>query len=633
MASSTVSQKNTEGFLRALRENNIAAAQTYINNGIDINRFHGTDIPLYIAIDSNNVPMVKLLLEANATVNTLIEIESILYFAVSKGNVQIVELLLRAGANPEFENEDKETPLFKAVETNAVKIIQLLCEYNANPKHRAFNEKTPISLAKTERVKKALELCVPQRKAYQPTAKGIQTMISQFIETRGTFPIQSQKTGQCFSDSIQQVLYFADGIRDYFIERAVQTYSRVKSTGDLPLTKDAYMAALINPIKARYEQWYEKYGKLTMNTSFDTYVIERLPYQATNMYLDFTGVRFLDMFLRPIIQAPLSKKSITARRPSLVSFVSNQPTGIVCSQILNIYQITQSIYQKRHNLLHNIPASRYTKKTLDQNDTTNNHSKTNNTNLFFDFALPETLNTKGYGLLTDTNEYDFWNELLRRIPPELGKGTIKGATDTSAYTMMVRIQKKKQYAVDPKFIVGILFGVFQRGIGDMGAGHAISMVKTFGKWYVCDDNIGVALPCAPFSITALVKGKFYMEYSGFKIQYYFYDEFKREMLFEAAYQKYPKAKDLRPYVPEHFYKVLLAEVPLKEEYKEVQMYQEELEGGEGGYADLSISRKYIFWQPAEPKVEEPKPVSASNTALQTLAAKYGIEYTPSTVAK
>lgn len=607
MSSSTVSKTNTQGFLRAVRDNNTAEVQKYIKAGIDINAFYDEDTPLYIAIQNNSIPMVKLLLENNAVLNKLVDIDSILFHAVSQGNVQIVELLLRAGADPEFENYDKKTPLFKAVENQSVKIIQLLCEYNANPKHATHDKQTPFNIAKTDRVRKALEICIPKRKEYQPTAKGIQRIIFNFIDTKGTFPIQSQKTGQCFSDSLQHVLYFADGIRDFFIERAVEVYPRIQSEGELPLTRDAYIASLMNKIKADYGRFKEsaKSKGYTFEVSLDEYIKRRLPTEATNMYLDFTGVRFLDMFLRPIIQAPLSKTSVMARRPSVVSLFFNQPTGIVCSQILNIYQVTQSIFKSRSHTYH-------------KNENTLNSSRISELK-----NLPETLNVEGFGLLSDSTEYEFWDELLRNIPPEVGKALIKGGTDIQEYKMAFETRKGTRYAVDPNTIVGILFAVFPRGkvMRNVGAGHALSMVKMRGKWYICDDNIGIAIPCAPFKMNKLLEGQFGIRYSGFKIEYYFRDDFKMAMLFEEAERNHPGERNLKKYVPETSYITFLAEVPLKVEAK-LEVLEESLEGGEGGFMDLSISRKYICWQPASSAAA---PATAPlNASLQALATKYKV---------
>lgn len=606
---STVSKNNTKGFLRAVRNNDIATVRQYIDAGLNVNQFVGEDKPLYIAIQSNNVDMVRVLLEADAMINTLVEIESLLYTAVGKGNLQIVDALLRSGANPNFENLDKKTPLFKAVETNAVKIIQLLCEYNADPNYHSIRDDTPMTLAKTARVKEALEACVPKRGSYNPTAKQIQGTITNLISTKGTFPIQSQKTGQCFSDSIQHVLYFADGVRDYFIQRAIEAYPRIRAAGELPLTKEAYLAYMTEKITKQYakRKAYAKNSGYDLSITLEEYITSNLPRETATLYLDYTGVRFLDMFLRPIMSTPASKKGVLARRPSVASFFSEQPTGIVCSQVIGIYQVAQSIYKDRAHLIGARNGPRVSTLT----------------------NLPATLNEEGAGLLTDIFEYDFWKELLYRIPGELGVATIKGVTNTKEFQAYNVHRANFRFVIDPKYIVGVTFSVFPRGHvrRDFGAGHALSLVKTHGQWYMCDNNIGVSLPCNPFDFNELVRLKFIMRYKGYKIEYLIFDEDKQEQLY---FQEKERTGRTNIVIPEELYSTILASVPLKSNVTPPQYFEEEFEGGEGGFMDMTFSRKYIFWQPravAAPVVAPlaaPAVAAAANEDLRALAARYGI---------
>jgi hypothetical protein len=603
---STASKNNTKGFLRAVKANDIATVRKYIEAGLDINTLYDMDMPLYIAIQANNVDMVRFLIGANAALNTLVEGDSLLYKAVEGGNTKIVELLLKAGADPSFQNIDRKTPLFKAVETQSVKNIQLLCEYNADPKYSVFGE-TPMSVAKTERVKQALEACVPERTAYKPTAKQIQSMITNLIETKGTFPIQSQKTGQCFSDSIQHALYFADGIRDTFIERAVKRYSDMKAAGELPLTKEQYLASMSSKIQEKYKRQQEYYKKnLGRNfaTAFEDYFQYNLPKEAANLYLDYTGVRFLDMFLRPLLQAPASTKTIAARRPSVVSFFSEQPMGIVCSQTLGIYQIVQSIYKDRRHYF--APGVTNEPRV----------SRPNN--------YPSTLNVEGAGFLTDLTEYELWTELLNTIPSEKGVGIIKGETDITQYEFSIESRRATTYTVDPKYIVAVLFSVFPESEGvrrNFSAGHALSLVKVYGKWYLCDDNIGVALPTASFTMEDLFLSKFKFRYNASKIEYYLFDEIKLDTLIAAARKTNPGRRTIE--IPESEYIKVLAVVPLKRAYASRKVFSESVIGGAGGFMDTSFSRKYVAWQPAVPaSVADASP--PLNETLRALASRYGI---------
>jgi hypothetical protein len=402
-------------------------------------------------------------------------------------------------------------------------------------------------------------------------------------------------------------LYFADGIRDYFVERAVQDYPRIKAVGELPLTKEAYLAYMNTKIQerfARIQKYYRNNGR-EYYLSFEEFQQRELPTEAANLYLDATGVRFLDMFLRPLIQAPVSKKAIMARRPSVVSFLSNQPAGIVCSQILNIYQITQSMFKKRAHMFATGPEG---ESRVSENR---------------NFA--ETLNEEGSGYLTDLTEYELWSELLGKIPS--GNAVIKGETEVREYQMSFLNRNNVEYATDPSTIVGILFAVFPVGqvVRNFGAGHALSVVKTYGKWYLCDDNIGIALPCAPFEMQDLLDGQFKFRYAGTKLQYYIHDEMKFERLLEEVRRKYPKENDLRKYLPEESFTYMLAEVPLKRAFTPAKVFEESGVGGKGGFLDMTFSRKYICWQPpAAPAAVAPTAVPGLNNRLKALAAKYGV---------
>jgi hypothetical protein len=309
------------------------------------------------------------------------------------------------------------------------------------------------------------------------------------------------------------------------------------------------------------------------------------------------------MFLRPIIQAPPSKKTIAARRPSVVSFLSEQPTGIVCSQVLGIYQIVQSIFQDRRHFF--APG-------------VSNEPRVSRPNNY-----PKTLNVEGAGFLTDLTEYEFMNTLLANIPSDKGIGSIKGATENKEFQMTIETRRNVQYVIDPKYIVGILFSVFPVGqvVRDFGAGHALSLVKVYGKWYMCDDNVGIALPAAPFDLEVLLGGTFQYRFIGSKIQYCIEDTYKLQQLVRAA-QKNNPGGSFR--IPEEEYITIVAEVPLKREMAKEKLFQEGVMGGAGGFGDMSFSRKYVCWQPAAPAASAAAATAPLNENLRALASRYGI---------
>ncbi|XP_045164868.2 putative ankyrin repeat protein RF_0314 [Mercenaria mercenaria] len=68
-----------------------------------------------------------------------------LYKAVTRNEVEIVEKLLTKGADPNFEDEEGETPLFAALENDMDSSIQkVLYAYGANKNHKNKAGNTPL---------------------------------------------------------------------------------------------------------------------------------------------------------------------------------------------------------------------------------------------------------------------------------------------------------------------------------------------------------------------------------------------------------------------------------------------------------------------------------------------------------
>ena len=70
---------------------------------------------------------------------------SILSNIVRKGSVNLVEHLLKRGANPNFQDEDGETPLFDATDGDSdLRIQELLYKFGADKNHRNNAGNTPL---------------------------------------------------------------------------------------------------------------------------------------------------------------------------------------------------------------------------------------------------------------------------------------------------------------------------------------------------------------------------------------------------------------------------------------------------------------------------------------------------------
>lgn len=556
---------------KAIEENDITKVRAFIDQGVDINDFTDRDTgysPLVAAIETKNTQMVQLLLEGNAIVNFFYEADSYLHLAIQSGVVRIVELMLNAGADPNKATLfTEETPLYWAVKKQSIKIVQLLCQANANPFLKDKKGQKVTDLEMSKKMRDALETCISLQTEDFTSARQILKIIKQSIETKGGFIIQSQKTGTCYSDSFQQVLYFADGIGPFFIQRAIERSKTIKTIGDLPLSQKNISEKIKTPL------------------------------QAANLYMDFTGVRFLDMFRKTMLVVPPSKKQILTRRPSITSSISNHPVGILCSKTLSVYEIVRSIFLN--------------KETLHINEQNKRISTLEN--------LPNTLNSEGMGFVFEESAFELWKTMFSIIPKEKGRARILGQTtlrdDLEFYDI-----KRGKYRADPKHVVGILFAVYPAALvrATAGVGHAVAMVKTFGKWYLCDDNLGVSLPVENFSVEELTNSTFFMRVGNKKLEY----AMKTPDKIHEWFEKNPNEKT----APESAYVTVLASVPIKSHSVKETYYESDF--GFGGFMNLSISRKYIIWQPATPQKKNNatrKLTSWSNNpATKALAIKYGI---------
>ena len=559
---------------KAIQNNDLLTVQSLVKEGIDVNSFTDRDTgysPLVAAIETKNTPMVQLLLESNAIVNSYYDADTYLQLAIETGVVRMVELMLEAGADPNKTSIfTEETPLFWAVKKQSTKMVQLLCQANANPFLKDKKGQKVTDLEMSKKMREALQDCLSVQTKDFTSARQILTMIKQSIESKHTFTIQSQKTGTCYSDSFQHVLYFADGIGPLFIQRAIERSKTIKTIGDLPLSQKNITEQIKTPL------------------------------QAANLYMDFTGVRFLDMFQKPLVVIPPSKKQLMVRRPSITSSISNQPVGILCSKTLSVFEIVRSIFLN--------------KETLHMNEQNKRISTLEN--------FPNTLNSEGMGFVFEEAAFDLWTTMFSSIPKQKGKARILGQT-TLRNDLEFYDAKRDKYRVDPKYIVGILFVVYPEALVRItaGVGHAVSMVRTFGKWYLCDDNVGVALPVTnEFSVDELLSSTFFIRFGDKTIDYAIKIPYK----IKEWFAKNPGVKE----APESAYVQILASVPLKSSLSEKTYYEPEY--GYGGYMNLSISRKYITWQPTATTSQKKnngtrKVASLNNTpALKALAIKYGI---------
>jgi hypothetical protein len=455
----------------------------------------------------------------------------ILYTAIQNHSYEIAELLLENKADPNEigKYEEEWYPLQLAIRMNDVRMAQLLCQYGADVNKRSFgSDRTPIAMAveggnprmvsllcrfdvdldQAEGVRGKLANNYVESKDIQAILKTCRAVVAQrtgtyqkimkhwqqVLQKEGTIYIQSQKTGQCFSDSFQFVFYYADGLRQYFIENALKQ--------ELGSSKDKKRLFVRN--EPNVKRFLEKGNDLL------------------DLYMAYTGHRFLNMVKSNPFQRVGPKRTLK-RRPSVLSSHLVFNTGMMCSSIIHLYDL----FQKGETY------------------------------------IPHSLDFDEKGNLREPAELMFLDGLLHKVPSQYGSGGV--------YTPDTLPENQIPY------VVGVLFVLYPTDYR-MSIGHAVAIVKLFGKWYLCDDNIGFAMPIS-MKFEELQTSSLLMDVQAGTIEY----------------SLIPEAKHAEP-IELFSYK---SEDPL---LNTSQSYDTMMEPTLGKSVKVSatvssISRKYITWDP------------------------------------
>jgi ankyrin repeat protein len=118
----------------AVRQNDVRAVRTLLNNHVDVNsRDPDGSTALAWAVYEDNPEVAALLITAGADVNAANDYgETPLSVASQNRSVSMVEQLLVAGANADAAKPSGETVLMTAVDTGAVEIVKRLIAKGAN---------------------------------------------------------------------------------------------------------------------------------------------------------------------------------------------------------------------------------------------------------------------------------------------------------------------------------------------------------------------------------------------------------------------------------------------------------------------------------------------------------------------
>ncbi len=458
-------RETTQFLSKKQREENIQQIKDILEDEprlINVTEKETGESLLTLAIMNRNLELVKLFVESGSNLEYFgYNDNRPLHYAVQSEDIDIIRYLLEKGADINSINGPEQTPIMLAIKKGNVSIVSLLCKfggytYRRDNKGKTINDyvsKTKLSNQTRKQIQGIIDVC---KKPVEKRLSSVQSVLNdrrKMLEKLGTFYIPSQKTGQCYSDSFQSALYYADGLCTFFIEKALE----IKS----PSQKNI---AIRFPVEGKNIQKF----------------IEKGPDSVVQLYLNFTGLRFKNM----VESKPLTQNGKTLRRrKSLTQRSIYTTTGEVCSSVLGIFN------------------------TLQKGE--------NNKTLRLDFAE--------IGNLREDAELMFWNTILKKIPASYGSGGIY------PYNALPDSEKK--------YVVSILVAVFPY-MPDRSeyVGHAISINKIFGKWFLCDDNIGFAIPIQ-ITIDEIQNGTIFYKTEGTTLTYYLGDR-------DYTLKRYGKPKKL-----------------------------------------------------------------------------------------
>ena len=123
--------------LIAVKFDQVAAIETLLELGADVDFVYKDCCPLILAIQNGSVEAVKLLLKFNANVNITTDFSGMtpIHWASVEENIEIIELLINAGANVNQKDLDGETPLLSChrVFHSSAETVECLLKHGADP--------------------------------------------------------------------------------------------------------------------------------------------------------------------------------------------------------------------------------------------------------------------------------------------------------------------------------------------------------------------------------------------------------------------------------------------------------------------------------------------------------------------
>ena len=105
--------------------------------------------PLTLSVLNNNKDLTKFLLNHKKSISLYftVDMNILLHYSCLFKFNKMLELLLNYDFNPNFQDNQSQTPIFLAVQNNDIDSIKILLKYKINVNHQRNSKSTPLYIA------------------------------------------------------------------------------------------------------------------------------------------------------------------------------------------------------------------------------------------------------------------------------------------------------------------------------------------------------------------------------------------------------------------------------------------------------------------------------------------------------
>lgn len=202
-----------------------------IERGADVNRLHGTLLPLHCACMVSDSLVLKLLIRKGAKVNEHDGYERAALHYAAERDVFCVEMLLEQGADINIGDGNLDTPLHWATFKNNIPCVKLLLQRGAKVDPLDFNCDTPLSWAARKGHFEIIQILldynantqITNQRGVNPVDKAIQVQLGGLNTEHDNRTLELLLRATCrieFSDSQRETINEDNRLSDLLSARA-----------------------------------------------------------------------------------------------------------------------------------------------------------------------------------------------------------------------------------------------------------------------------------------------------------------------------------------------------------------------------------------------------------------------------